>query len=169
MRTRGTGSIYQPKWRDPKTGDIRVSPALWLKYHCRNTCGAPDCPGVHRETSGFTKTAERDETPKAEKKLRDRLTEVDKGRLVSHVSDKTTFADMAAMIEADYQANDHKSTERLAASLKHLREAFGASRAVTITTDRMTAYIVARKAAKAAAATIRNELAGPSDGCSRWP
>ena len=48
--------------------------------------------------------------------------------------------------------------ERLTASLLHLRAFFGGSRAVTITAERLAAYVRARADAQAAASTIRNEL-----------
>jgi integrase len=160
MRTRGTGSIFQPKWKDPKTGETRTAPALWIKYHCRGTCGQSGCQGVHREASGFTRTEDRDESRKAERLLRQRLGEVDAGRLIAPVADKTTFADLAAMLTTDYAVNGRKSLERAAISIAHLREFWGdGARATTITTDRVSAYIAARQEATAAPATIRNELA----------
>lgn len=160
MRARGTGSIFQPRWRDPKTGEIRVSPALWIRYSCRSTCGQPTCGGVHREASGFAKTEGKDETARAERLLRRRLSEVDGGRLIAPVAEKTTFADLAEMLTTDYRVNARKSLESTEDRLVHLREFFGgATRAIAITTDRITQYIADRQGAGAAPATIRNELA----------
>jgi integrase len=66
---------------------------------------------------------------------------------------------MASMIETDYQVNGRKSGQRLHASLLHLREAFGTSRALAITTDKVNEYIADRQTAGAMPATIQNELA----------
>jgi len=52
-----------------------------------------------------------------------------------------------------------KSIERAEALVKRLREFFGQSRALDITTDRVGAYIRARQDAHAKPATIKNELA----------
>jgi integrase len=35
MRTRGLGRIYQPKYRDKKTGEKRTSPTWWIAYSFR--------------------------------------------------------------------------------------------------------------------------------------
>jgi len=63
------------------------------------------------------------------------------------------------MIVDNYAANGRKSTERLDASLKHLRASFGASRALAISTDRISQYIAERRKAGAAPATVGCELA----------
>jgi integrase len=71
---------------------------------------------------------------------------------------RTTFADLAQMIRDDYTVNRRRSTERLECSLQHLTRAFAGTRAVTLTTDRLTAYARDRQLVGAAPATIRNEL-----------
>ena len=65
----------------------------------------------------------------------------------------------AKLIENDYTANRRKSGERLKYSLVHLRETFGSSRALSITTARVKEYIAERLKAKATPGTIRCELA----------
>jgi integrase len=80
------------------------------------------------------------------------------------------------MLRDDYTVNGRRSLRRAETSLDHLLPYFGAvwqddenhpaggewtggARAVTVTADRVTAYIRDRQQAKAAPATIRNELA----------
>jgi integrase len=82
-----------------------------------------------------------------------------RGRVIGPEVEKTSFADMALMIETDYQINGRKSGQRLHVSLLHLREAFGTSRALAITTDKVNEYISDRQKAGAMPATIQNELA----------
>jgi integrase len=95
----------------------------------------------------------------AERLLRTRLGQIGLGKLVTSDVEKTSFADLAAMIETDYQVNKRKSGERLKYSLVHLREAFGTSRALAITTDKIREYIAQRQKAGAAAGTVACELA----------
>ena len=35
MKTRGLGRIYQPKYRDRATREVRTSPTLWIQYSYR--------------------------------------------------------------------------------------------------------------------------------------
>jgi hypothetical protein len=83
----------------------------------------PECSGVHRENVGTNRAH-------AVKLPQKRLGEVGRGRVIGPEVEKTSFADMASMIETDYQVNGRKSGQRLHASLLHLREAFGTSRAL---------------------------------------
>jgi len=143
--------IYRPTYT--KNGQTFTSDVLWIRFGCRQRCGKENCSGLHRESSESTSL-------KAARDLRTRrLAEVGKGRLTGPAVERTRFEDMAAMIETDYKVNARKSGERLTASLKHLRETFGESLALSITTDRVREYIAERQTAKAANATIRNELA----------
>jgi integrase len=145
--------VFQPTYRDKRTGEKKKAGVWWIKWGCRHTCGNAACSGVHRENTGSTNQAD------AVKLRQTRLGEVGRGRVIGPDVEKTTFEDLAKMIDTDYQVNARKSTERLAASLKHLREAFGSSRALSITTDRVREYIVDRQKAGAMPATIRAELA----------
>jgi integrase len=145
--------VYQPSYTDKKTRTLKTSALWWIKYPCRHTCGKADCKGTHLEATGSTKEAD------AVKLLRKRLGEIGQGRLIGPDVEKTRFEDLAGMIVTDYTVNARKSTERLHASLKRLREFFGQSRALAITSDRVSDYIKARQEAKAAGATIKNELA----------
>lgn len=144
-RERGLGSVYQPKWKDKKTGEKRTSPKWWICYSHR---GKP-----LREPSNSIKEAD------AWKLLKKRHGEIAIGKPVGPDVEKTTFEDMEAMIIADYQANGRRSLARVEDAVNHLREVFGDFRAVEITGDRVTGYVTYRQKEKAANSTINNELA----------
>src|SRR5262249_28321325 len=125
----------------------------WIQYSCRGACSNPECSGRHAEST-------KSDNPRvAEKLLQQKLGQVGLGRVITAEVEKTSFEDLARMVEADYAPNGRKSGERLKYSLVHLRETFGKSRALAITTDKINAYIADRRKAKAAPATVQNELA----------
>jgi ribosomal protein S6E (S10) len=88
---RGMGRIYQPDWRDKKTGQKRVSPTFWIAYSVRGK--------LIRQSSHSTKESE------ARRQLKKRLGEVAPGKAVGPDIEKTTFEDIAAIIVNDYKAN----------------------------------------------------------------
>lgn len=97
--------------------------------------------------------------PRAAKKLLDqRQAALGIGAFVAPDVKRTTFEDLARMIEDDYKLNGRRSSARLKQCFAQLRTVFGKSRAVSITSDRLTAYVVERKGQGAALSTIRNEL-----------
>jgi integrase len=151
MKARGIGRIFRLKYKHK--GEIREAAIWWIAYGCRRTCGRPECSGRHEESSHS------DNRRVAEKLLRKRLGEIGLGKLSTPEVERTSFEDLATMIETDYAANRRKSTRRLGISLNHLRVHFGASRALAIGTDRINEYTAERLQAKAAPATIGMELA----------
>jgi integrase len=153
MNARGIGQIYRLKYRDLRTGEKRTAAIWWVKYGCRRTCGKPECPGVHAESTHS------DNRRVAEKLLRKRLGEIGLGKLITPDVERTSFEDLAQMIVADYEANGRKSLKRAQISLGHLRETFGSSRALAITTDKINGYVAERLKAEAKAATVACELA----------
>jgi integrase len=92
----------------------------------------------------YRKSAETDDKAKAAKKLRKKLAEIEGGRLISPQAERLVFEDMAKMKTANYVERGLRSTERLESALKHLREAFGLSRAVDIDEMRLDKYRAAR-------------------------
>ena len=149
MKTpRGFGSVYQPTYRDKKTGEVKKQAVFWIQY-CRNG-------QVIRESSESTddKTAWR--------LLKRRHGEIAVGKPVGPDVNRTTFEDMAVMVMNDYKANGYSSIKRQEGSIDHLREFFGEYRGIEITSDRVTAYVAFRQEQKAANSTINNELAALS-------
>ena len=69
------------------------------------------------------------------------------------------------MVETDHAVHQRRSQATLPYPLRHLRDYFGeGTKAVTITSDRLDQYILARQAEGAAGASIRIELALLSKG-----
>lgn len=131
MPRTGTGRVYQ-------RGNI-----WWVQYGYRGE--------THRESSRSTKKKD------AVDLLRRRLEEMGRGQLVGPSAERILFEDLVEMIETDYRVNKRKSS--LKGQVSHLESFFGLSRAIDITTDRITAYIAYRQEEGAANATIQNELA----------
>ena len=149
MKTpRGFGSVYQPKYKDKKTGETKTQAVYWVQY-CRHG-------RVIRESSEST-----DERA-AWKLLKQRHGEIAAGKPIGPDVTRTTFEDMAAMVINDYKANRYRSLNRQEDAINHLREFFADYRAIEITSDRVTAYVTFRQDQKAANSTINNELAALS-------
>jgi len=126
-------------------GTIRQRGAVyWIRYRIGGK--------TFEESSGST------DRRTAEKILDRRQAELGLGVFTAPDVKRTTFADLARIIREDYAANNRRSTERLECSFAHLEGAFCGARAMSITADRLTAYVRDRRLMGAAAATIRNEL-----------
>jgi len=110
----------------------------------------------NQRTFGSTKESD------AWKLLKKRHAEIAAGKPVGPDIEKTTFEDMATMLTNDYKANGRRSLNRVEDAIGHLRGFFGDSKAVEITSDRITAYVTARQEEKAASSTINTELAALS-------
>jgi site-specific recombinase XerD len=145
---RGFGIVYQPTYRDKKTGEIKKQAIWWIQY-CRNG-------KVIRESSGSTKEAD------AWKLLKKRHGDMAAGKPVGPDVNRTTFEDMAVMFVNDYKANGYTSLNRQEDAINHLRGFFGENRAIEITSDRITAYVAHRQEEKAANSTVVNELSALS-------
>lgn len=120
----------------------------WIQYSFRGK--------TYRESAESAKDAD------ATKLLKKRLGEIGNGRLIGPNVERTTFGDLAKMIENDYAVNGRKSGTRLQTSLTRLREHFGDFRAIDITADRLTGYVRLRledEERPVKPATVRAELA----------
>ncbi len=91
--------------------------------------------------------------------MRKRLGEVGQGKSVGAVIEKKKFEDLAGMLVNDYRINRRRSLDRAERFLKKLRTFFAESRAVEITTERISDYIHSRQKDGAANASINRELA----------
>ena len=130
---RGEGSVYQ-------RGSV-----FWIQYY-RN--GKP-----YRESSYSGKEAD------ARKLLKRRLAEIAVGRFIEPQTEKITLKALMEDLLNDYRINQKKSFKRVEDSVNHLNDYFQDDRALTITTDRIRAYISHRQEGRAANATINRELA----------
>ena len=144
-RARGTGRIFQPTYRDA-TGQ-RVKAKTWaFTYYNRRKRKSDSGYGFRSRVA-------------AEKALRLVLAAQDRGELVGSDVERTTFADLAKWIRADYVNNGNDSLPRLNQSLAHLERWFGEDRASRITDERVELYKAARLEEKAKPATVNRELA----------
>ncbi len=95
----------------------------------------------------------------AEKFLARRQAELGLGVFVAPDARRVTFADLAQLIRDDYRVKRRRSLKTLEGSLAHLEAHFGGSRALAITSGRVTGYELQRLEAGAARATVNKELA----------
>jgi integrase len=144
-RNKGIGRIYQPSYRDRKTGELRYSPTWWIALSHR---------GKRIQLSSNS-----DKRADAVKLLKQKLAELGAGRPVGPDVDKTTFADLCEILTDNYKANGRKSVPQLKSKFDHLREAFGMDLARDITSDRITKYVARRLDERAKNSTINRELA----------
>jgi integrase len=144
-RPRGTGSIFKPKWKDPKTGELVEGSIWWIKYYSN---GKP-----HRESSHS------DKTTKAEKLLKKRQGEISEGKLPGIYFDKVTFNELAEDFLTDYRINGKDTLDKAERSVKYLKEVFGGMKATDVTTAKVKEYIEKRMEADLSNASINRELA----------
>ncbi len=144
-QTRGLGFVYQPVYVDKRTGERKTAATWWVQYSVRGK--------RYRESSGSTNRAD------AVKLLNRRIGEAAEGRPVGRDIEKTRFEDLALILLDDYWANGRQSIRRVLGAIRTLRQVFGDSRAIDITDDRLSSYIVYRQEQGGANATINRELA----------
>lgn len=143
---RGLGNVYQPTYRDRRTGEIRKCSTWWIVYHFNGQRIAENARTQNRA--------------EALRLLKKRTGDAATGRLVGPELDRTTLDQLIAIVEADYSANSRKSLERVQGAAIRLRAFFRGDRKTReITTDRITAYQAHRLEAGAARATVNYELA----------
>ena len=149
-RMKGMGGVYQPSYRDKKTGERVTVPTWWIYYNQRGK--------QIKESSRSTKESD------AWRLLKKRHGEIDQGKPVGPDVTRTTFEDLMEMLKDDYAANARRSTAKLQTTIDHLAAVFAMDKAQDITTDRISKYVKYRKGEKAAAATINLELMRLSRG-----
>lgn len=142
---RGQGRVFQRKYRDKRTSEVKVATTFTLEYYLDGT--------MCREASGTTSYTE------AVRQLKRRQGEIAQGRRVAPAADRLTFEHLAANLVDDYRAHGRRSLERVEDALAHLRAMFSGYRARTIDGALVTKYIVDRQTAGAANATVNRELA----------
>jgi len=144
MRERGSGSLFREKYRDKKTGQLRVCRTWTMKLWV----GGKTLKRPSETTSRAV----------ANKKLEQWKAEVRQGIYVPD-ADQMRFDDLANLLLDEYRANGRKSLDRMEDAVDHLREFFAGCRAQAISTERTLAYVRHRQEHPAANATINRELA----------
>ena len=147
MKNRGLGFVFQPRYRDKKTGGKKFSAIWWISYSVHGQ--------RHKESSRS------DNRANAVRLLKQRITEAGLGRPIGPQVERTTLDELAEMVFADYRANRRRSLNRVEDAFAHLRRYFrGDCKTRDITSDRVTRYKAARiNDDHAANATINYELA----------
>jgi integrase len=137
--TRGLGSTFQ-----------RGS-TYWVQYY------------IHGKR--YRESAESTNPAVARRLLKKRIGDAASGRPVLPQVEKTKLSDITKMLLDDYKANGRRSLDRAEDAVAHLHEFFSPdTRAIDITSDRITAYQVHRqqetyKGKPVASATVNYEVA----------
>jgi integrase len=143
---RGLGNVYQPTYRDQRTGERKKCTTWWLKYSVH---GKP-----YRENAHSTNRVD------AVKLLKLRIGQAGAGRPVAPHTERTTLNDLAQMLVDDYKANGRRSLDRAEQACVHLRLFFGAdSKARDVSGDLITKYQAQRLEERAKPSTVNYELA----------
>ncbi|MGB8478174.1 MAG: site-specific integrase [Acidobacteriaceae bacterium] len=133
-RSRGTGRIFSRKG----------STVLWCAYYLRGK--------EYRESTGES------DPIRAEKYLKHRLKEVGADQIgakpfIGPKQERMKISELLNALEADYKLRG-KDSPQFRAHLKHIREYFGAWRALEVTAEAVDKYIIGRQDTGTAAATI---------------
>ena len=144
MRERGSGSLFREKYRDKKTGQLKVCRTWTMKLWVGGKA-------LKRPSETTSRTV-------ANKKLEQWKAEVRQGVYVPD-ADQTRFGDLASLLLDKYRANGRKSLDRMEDAVDHLKEFFAGCRAQALSTERTLAYVRHRQEQQAANATINRELA----------
>src|SRR5579864_2836022 len=145
-RERGTGSIYRPKYRDRKTGELRQCRFFWIQYP--------------RNGHAIRENTHQDKITSAKEILNKRIGEIASGNWVEPKAQKVLVSELINSLLLEYRNNDRRSLEMVELRWeKHLKKSFGQIRAIDVTTDALDKYIAARKEEDAGNATINRELA----------
>ncbi|HXY40724.1 MAG TPA: site-specific integrase, partial [Vicinamibacteria bacterium] len=144
-RPYGTGSVYRQK-RKLANGDTIELGRYWLAYYVKGE--------LVREPANTTSKAA------AERLLRDRLHDIDTGRLQDPAAQRTMLSDLCDLVDQDLTANQRACAGTQGYVFEHLQTFFGKDcLARNITADQVERYKVHRLARKAKPATVNRELA----------
>jgi integrase len=143
---RGMGNVYQPTYRDKRTGERRTCATWWIVYSVNGR--------------RITENAHSNNRPDAVRLLKKRTGDAAAGKPVGPELDRTTLDELLAMVEADYKANSRSSLDRVQQAANHLRAFFrGERKGRDLTTDLVTAYAARRLEDGARGATVNYEMA----------
>lgn len=141
---RGFGRILKRHYYD-RRGRRRLTSTWFIEYWVGGK--------KFREPTGS------DDRDVAKAKLIEKLHSIGRGLPPGMRADLVTFEELARGIEKDYERKKNRSGKRLKQHLGHLRAFFGRSPAMSMTSERFTDYVLARRADGAAEGTINRELA----------
>jgi hypothetical protein len=142
-KKRGSGFIYQPVYKDKRTGEQKRAATWWIQYSVRGK--------RFRESSGSSSRAD------ALNLLERRVGGAAQRGVVPLRGEKTTTDELAQLLIDDDQTKERKNRKRIKFIVAHLEEFFADTLAVDITRDRVSCYITYRARKKAPAAKINQE------------
>jgi len=127
MKTaRGPGNVYQPTYRNRRTGEQKTCATWWIVYW------------VHGRR--ISENAHSGNRAEAVRLLKKRTGDAAAGKPVGPELGRTSLGELLAMVEADYRANSRRSLDRVQQAASHLRAFFqGDRKARDVTSDRITA------------------------------
>src|SRR5713101_4763742 len=135
MRERGSGSLFREKYRDKKTGQLKVCRTWTMKLWV----GGKSLKRASETTSRAV----------ANKQLEQWKAHVRQGIYVPD-ADQTRFEDLATLLLNEYRANARKSLDRVEDAVDHLRDFFTGCRAQAISSERVLGYVRQRQEQDAA-------------------
>jgi integrase len=133
--------LYRPRYKDPKTGEVRESAIIWARYY-RN--------GKKIRVST--------ETTSVREAKRFRVACVGGRRPVTTAVRRCDFEDLAGLVVGDYEITGHRSLRRVKQALAHLRCFFDGWLARDIGTTAISDYIKFRRGEHASNATLNREI-----------
>ncbi len=140
------GSIYRPKYRTRKTGEVRESKTYWIKYYRR---GEAQRENTH--SADFTT---------AKRLLQSREGDIARGLPISANIGRIMIDELAGDVVTNYQINCKKSQSHVERRLrKHILPFFGDRRAASLTTADVERYILMRQQSGASNGSVNRELA----------
>jgi integrase len=138
--------IWQPRYRDKKTGEVKESAVWWIRYRVRG-----------EDVKISTHTGNYDA---AFALLQRKKSEVTQGVRQDRDSERVKVASLLDVLIADYQKHERATSHDAACRIEsHLRPFFGHFRAADLMTDDIERYQDRRKNEDAQNATINRELA----------
>ena len=145
QRSRGMGRVYQPTYRDKRTGERRTAATWWIQWSHRGR--------VHRESSQSRKRSD------AQALLKLRIGQAGSGRPIVPAHQKVTFDQLTKDLVRDYKVRGLRSRDTLEGRIMHLTNFFGNDYAIDINAMRVRAYQEDRLEHGAARGTINREVA----------
>jgi integrase len=137
MKTKGRGSIFRPKFKNRKTGELVESKIWWIAFYQRDG-------GRSRQKRENSRSENKSD---AVRLLNKRVGAVAEGKHVATNPSKVRLSDLADMIRDRYTVQGFRSLDRIEASLTHLTDHFGADcRVIDLTTNDLIKYQKARLA-----------------------
>lgn len=142
------GMVFQPAYRDKKTGQRKTSSIWWLKYY------------VKGRSTPIRESSHTEDRREAVVILKRKLAEAAARPETILSSDRVTVNQLLDLVLADYKLHRRKSYGDVKSKIeKHLRPEFGGRRAEELTSAHLRSYMLRRQTEGAQHSSINRELA----------